>query len=225
MVIDMLLRAPKYRPSQFGHSSADRRRTDHYLAGEALDRDPRMVRIDRIEQDVIQGCLDALPPRAVVVDVPCGNGRMSQCVARREGMQLVALDLNQHMLQSMAVRDQPDMLRRRVQTDVLHLPLPDKCADLVVNMRMMHHLPNRALRLQVLRELVRVSRNHLITSFWTTHSWRYLRRRILGKTIRGFPISPPQFGALAQEAGIRIEQLIPTRRLYEEQVVAVCRIP
>ena len=221
----MLLRSPKYRPSQFGESSADGGRTDRYLAGDALDRDPRMSRIDRIEQDVVDRCLAAMPDHAVVVDVPCGNGRMSQCVAQQDLLQLVALDLNQHMLQSMSVRNQAGMLDRRVQADVLHLPLPNKCADLVINMRMMHHLPNRPLRLKVLRELVRVSRDWLITSFWTTHSWRYIRRRLLGKSIRGFPISPYQFMDLVDEAGLKIEQLIPTRRLYEEQVVAVCRVP
>ena len=119
----MLLRSPKYRPSQFGQSSADRGRTDRYLAGDALDRDPRMIRIDRIEQDVVDRCLSAMPDHAVVVDVPCGNGRMSQCVAQQDLLQLVALDLNQHMLQSMSVRNQAGMLDRRVQADVLHLSL------------------------------------------------------------------------------------------------------
>ena len=194
------------------------------MTGDALGRDPRMARIDRIEQAVIESCLDEMPEGTVVVDVPCGNGRMSQHVAQRSGLQLIALDLNAHMLQSMAVRDHPKMLGRRVRADLLYLPLPSKSADLLINMRLLHHLPDRPLRLQVLCELVRVSRDRLITSFWTTHSWRYVRRRIMGKSIRGFPISPPQFATLAEEAGLRIEKLVPTRRLYEEQVVAVCRI-
>jgi SAM-dependent methyltransferase len=219
----MLLGAPRHKPSRFSETTSDRGCTDHYMAGEHLQRDARMRRIDRIERRVVSDVLRRLASGSTVADVPCGNGRMSQIVLEQDGLGLVALDLNPGMLASMSVRGNDRLLQRCACANVLELPLADQSVDMLINMRLLHHIEDRATRLGMLRELARVSRRWLITSFWTTHCWRYVRRRLLGKQIRGFPIAPRDFRELCDEAGLDILRLVPARRLYEEQVVAVCR--
>lgn len=218
----MLLKPPTHQPSRFGRSTSDRGRTDRYMTDASLDTDRRMARIDALERHIVTRVLGRLAPGATVADVPCGNGRMSRIV-HGQACRLIALDLNPAMLASMTVRGDAGLLRRRACADVLRLPLADRSVDLLINMRLLHHIAERPLRLAMLGELARVTRQWLITSFWTTHSWRYLRRRALGKPIRGFPISPRELHALCADSDLEIESLIPARRLYEEQVVAVCK--
>src|SRR5690606_9377486 len=101
--------------------------------------------------------------------------------------------------------------------------LPDRSVDLVINMRLMHHLSTEALRLAMLSELARVTRDRAVVTFFSTHAWRYVRRRLIGKEIRGFPISPAEFRRLCAQCGLVVEELAPVRPWYEEQCLALCR--
>ena len=189
-----------------------------------LEADPRLRHISDIEQQIVREAVDALPPGATVADVPCGNGRMSQWVVRRGDLNLVAMDFNTDMLAGMRHRELPAMLSRRVQADVLHLPLRDKSVDLLINMRLMHHIPDRAVQVSMYRQIARVSRGPVITSFWTTHCWRHIRKRLLGKTIRGFPVSPEHFRGVCREAGLAVERMVSVGPAMEEQTVVICRV-
>lgn len=219
----MFWRDPIYRPSRFREKHADDRRGNRYMLHDH-EADPRMSRISQFEQDVVRAQVDALPAGAVVVDVPCGNGRMSQWVARRPELQLVAMDYNVQMLHGMRHREPASMLPRRVQADVLQLPLPDRSVDLVINMRLMHHIADRPTQVAMMRELARVCRGTVVTSFWTTRSWRYVRRRMLGKPIRCFPIPPDAFCGVCEEAGLDVERMLPVRRWIEEQTLVIARV-
>lgn len=219
----MLLGQRKHKPSLFRSHEADQARADDYMADQALAGDRRMQRINRIEQALVQQYINALPAGAVVLDAPCGNGRMSQWVIDRGDLGLVAVDYNQTMLNSMRLHAQQRLLGCRVRADVLALPLADKSVDLAINMRLLHHIPDDATRLGMLGQFARVCRGTIITSYWTTHSWRYLRRRLLGKVVRGFPVSPSRFGALCAQCGLSIERIVPVRRWVEEQCVVICR--
>lgn len=219
----MALLPARYRASRFREKTTPRNDTDRYLMDEAIQDDPRMRRLTEFEQNLVRSHIDRLPAGALVADVPCGNGRMSQWVARRPDLRLVALDYGLEMLQSVSRRGIPALLPRRVRADVTMLPLPDKSVDLLINMRLMHHIPDRATQVAMYRQIARATRGTVITSFWTTHAWRYLRRRLLGKPIRGFPVSPDHFRQVCAEAGLIVEKIVPTRRWYEEQCLAICR--
>lgn len=220
----MILKGPAYKPSQFRMTHADNRRGNNYMLDEEHSGDWRMARIDRIEQELVCQYINALPAGAAVADVPCGNGRMSQWVARRGNLSLIAMDFNSDMLAGMVHRGETSLMSRRAQADILNMPLADKSVDLLVNMRLMHHIPDRATQVAMFREIARVCRGTVITSFWTTHCWRYLRKRILGKRIRGFPVAPSHFQGVCEEAGLVVQRMVPARKWWEEQVNVVCRV-
>ncbi len=189
-----------------------------------LATDRRKRRIDETEGNIVRSLVGMLPAGARIADVPSGNGRLSQ-VVRRDDLDVVAMDFSLSMLTAMANRgDQAgSWLGRRVQADVTDLPLPDKSIDLFINMRLMHHIQDEDLQLRMYRQIGRVTRGKIITSFWTTHCWRYVRRRLRGKPLRGYAISPRRFQEICTRAGLTVERIVPTRRWWEEECVAICR--
>lgn len=193
-----------------------------YMMDEQLAGDRRKLRIDRIQQGIVADEVQKLAPGSTVLDVPSGNGRMTQLLNRAD-LSVVAMDFDHQMLKAIELRGVDRASRWRVRSDVTHLPLPDKSVDLVVNMRLMHHIADPATRVQMCRQLGRVTRGRVITSFWTTHCWRYLRKRILGKKARGHPVSPGEFLSACRHGGLVVERIIPMRRWYEDECVAICR--
>lgn len=194
---------------------------DAYMMQEQLALDRRKARIDRLEQGVVQQLIDALPAGATVADVPSGNGRMTQLV-RRTDLRVVAMDFNRSMLEAISRRDLPGLLPRRAQADITALPLPDQSVDLFINMRLIHHIEDHAVRVRMLKEIARVTRTTIVSSFWTTHCWRHWRKKSLGKQIRGCPIPPGEFRACCAEAGLTVQRLVPVRRWLEDEVLAIC---
>ncbi len=195
---------------------------DSYMMDAKLTGDRRKRRIDRIQQQIVRAELAKLPAGALVTDVPCGNGRMSRLVGAN--LKLAAMDFNVSMLQAIGGRKTATaVLGRRAAADILNLPLPDKCVDLFVNMRLLHHLPDQPTRVAMLREIARVTRGRIVTSYWTTRCWRYFRKRLLGKRLRGVAIRPAQMRDAVRQAGLVIESHIPMRRFYEDEVVVIAR--
>ena len=193
-----------------------------YMMADQLAGDRRKLRIDRIEQQIVADLVRELAPGATVLDVPCGNGRMTQLLDRAD-LSVIAMDFAHEMLKAMELRKIDGRGSCRVQGDVIHLPLPDKSVDLVVNMRLMHHIADPAMQGRMYRQLARVTRGLVITTFWTTHCWRYIRKRVLGKKIRGHPVPPDHFVSVCRQAGLVVERIIYTRRWYEDECVAICR--
>ena len=221
----MLLKPPKYRPSQFRGGGEKRTCTGQYMMddSEQMRRDPRARRISAIEQAVVKQCIAELPAGSLVLDVPCGNGRMGRWVAQRSDLRLVSLDYNFDMLKAMGRRDESTLLATRARGDVLALPLAEKSVDLVINCRLMHHIADDETAANMYRQIARVARGVVVTSFWSTHCWRYLRRRLLGKTVRGFPRSPAAFAEICRGAGLEVRRMVPVRKCVEEQVMVICQ--
>lgn len=209
-------------PQTSFRSTKDAHYAQAYMMDDQLAGDRRKLRIDRIQQGLVSEQLSALPAGALVVDVPCGNGRMTQRVTRPD-LKLVAMDYNHSMLQAMAQRGSPRMLACRSVADIMRLPLPDKCADLLINMRLLHHVTDQPMRVAMLREIVRVCRGRVVTSYWTTRCWRYARKRLLGKKLRGVSIAPAVFVDACEQAGLVIEKQVSMRPLWEDEIVVIGR--
>ncbi len=107
----------------------------------------------------------ATPER--VLDVPAGTGRLRANFA--DSRRYVAVDRSPSMLAQCE--------GNRLQADILALPFPDDCFDLVLCCRLLHHL-DPSERRACLRELARVSRGWVIVSFWDSASYHAWRRRL-----------------------------------------------
>lgn len=96
---------------------------------------------------------------AVALDLGCGNGRHLDLL-RKEFEMAVGLDFSLSMLQ---LCDAPV-----VSGDLCALPFRDGCADVVLCVAALHHLPTRDERLAALDEIARVLRasGETLISVW-----------------------------------------------------------
>lgn len=101
-----------------------------------------------------------------VLDIPAGTGRLRTLLSQHHTY--VAVDRSLSMLE--------ECDGARIVGAVHSLPFPDDSFDLVVCCRLLHHLPPSERR-PAIAELVRVSRDLVLASFWDTCSWHALRRR------------------------------------------------
>jgi len=109
---------------------------------------------------------------ALVLDSPCGAGRLSASLARFG--RCVGIDISSPML---AEARRGSGSERFLRGDVARLPFRDSTFDAVVCCRLLHHLAEPEELASVLGELVRVSRDLVIASFWDSGSWPAWRAR------------------------------------------------
>ena len=168
-----------YEARRFESSSAGRRRLRH-------------------ERALVAGFLAGLPPRQLILDAPCGMGRFTGSI-RAAGHSPVSVDLNIGMLQRARERHGDD--HPILQGDVLSLPFAKDAFGAAICFRLLHHLPDN-LVLAVLTELRRVSPRALVT-FYDTRAFKYWRKRLLGKRVRGQYYPASHVLGLANDAGWR----------------------
>jgi SAM-dependent methyltransferase len=203
----------KWAGEQAGEAYAQRR----FRSARAAQRDPRLVR----------GLLarHGLPAGARVLDAPCGSGRLS--AALRESAQalaLVRLDAQRPMLLSAMEHGGP---ASSVQGSLAALPFAARSFDAVVCCRLLHHLRARADLERVVGELVRVSRELIVASFWDAASLPALRVRLGFKRDEGpggrGHISRPDIGALFERAGAPVVEFRGVLRFVTQQTFLVAR--
>jgi ubiquinone/menaquinone biosynthesis C-methylase UbiE len=144
------------------------RRLTHHLEERALDQ--------------LLGSLGRVP---VAMDVACGPGRFAVTLASHCD-RLLQTDFSYHML-DLSREDHP-MERNKTSyflADARHLPLPDETADVVFCHRFLNHIHEPQDRINILRELSRVTRQYVIVSCLGPPSFiRAIRRaytRLIGK--------------------------------------------
>ena len=128
-------------------------------------RDPRLVArlLRRLPESV-------LPRGARVLDVPCGTGRLHAVLAGR-GLRVTSADVSPAMLAAHEAGR-----GHALCADAGRLPFDDGTFELVLCCRLLHHLRDEAELRRIVAELVRVSRGHVIASFWDRASLPELGR-------------------------------------------------
>jgi ubiquinone/menaquinone biosynthesis C-methylase UbiE len=117
----------------------------------------------------------------VAVDAGCGPGRYTAFLVAH-AKRVIAIDISKSMLE-LASRKAPPAERCRldlVQADVRWLPLKSRAVDLVVNLEVLEHLPNRrdgvAVALSEFQRVLKRGGGLLVESPLSRHSWwRVLR--------------------------------------------------
>jgi hypothetical protein len=170
----------------------------HYIGEQPVARyRARSVRRDRAEVALLE---TLLPERieGFALDAPSGHGRMSE-VLRARGGKPVSFDIS------------PDMARAALATsgraavaELEHLPLADRSVDLAVCFRFLHHVPTRAQRVGILKELARVSRRYVVLTWFHPVSLHHLRRLFARDSMR-FALTRRQIVDEASEAGLSLD--------------------
>jgi len=185
-------------------------------------RDRRFARsrhgrkVDAAERQIIAEWLREIPLGGPVLDVPCGTGRFLPILAARGG-QTVGADVAPEMIRlaQQAAREAGAACSFLV-ADGRHLPVADGTFELVMAMRLLHRIPGRAERMEVLKELARASRKWILFSFYNRRTWRGLRDRLRGR------YSGETRGAIAEEvalAGMRVDRFVPVGWMARQTLV------
>lgn len=150
------------------------------------------------------------------LDAPCGAGRLA---AELPGP-AVLVDRDPQML----VAAGP--LLPRACASVHRLPFADRTFAGVLCHRLLQHIPTAVERIDILRELGRVSRGPIVVSFFDACSLQHLRRRLrtaLGRRRSGR--SAIRRGAMLAEcraAGLEPIALRTLFRFVAEQTLVLC---
>lgn len=150
------------------------------------------------------------------LDAPSGAGRMSDELPRP----VVQVDRDPEMVAAAPGGS------ARACASVHALPFPDGCFAGALCHRLLQHIPTPGERIDILRELARVTRGPIVVSFFDSFSLQHLRRRLrrrLGARASGrSALSRRRLAAEIEAAGLRLLAVQPLRRFFSEQTLVLC---
>ena len=111
-----------------------------------------------------------------IVDLGCGNGRL--LLSMPEKVKYLGIDNNDKLLE-LAKKTHPK--NEFIVGNQLKIPVEDKTADVLMNIRSFHHIPSKKLREIALGEMKRVLKKDgiLIISVWNLWQFKYAKELIL----------------------------------------------
>jgi ubiquinone/menaquinone biosynthesis C-methylase UbiE len=117
----------------------------------------------------------------LVLDLPCGAGRFWGLLAEAPHRVILAADNSADMLKTALNGQSPDIVERvkTFQTSAFDIDLGDNAVDSIFCMRLIHHVAEQEHRLEMLRELCRVTRDTVIISLWVDGNYKAWKRKRL----------------------------------------------
>lgn len=151
----------------------------------------------------------------VILDLPCGGGRLTPAFADTAEL-VIEADIAHGQLLFGRAESPVATPRVWMTASAFHIPLRDDSVDGTICVRLSHHLPTAAERERLLAELLRVSRRFVIMTFFDHHSLKNVVRRLR----RPFDGQPPKMtmttarvAELAGEYGARLMDAPPLSRI------------
>jgi len=168
----------------------------------------REYRLLRQHMSVVGRC-------GVVLDLPCGGGRLTPAFADSARLVIEAdIAIGQiHFGRSQSAVSTP---RVWMTASAFHIPLHDDAVDGTICVRLSHHLPTANERERLLQELLRVSRHFVIVTYFDHHSLKNLLRRLRRPFNRKAPkltMTTAEVAGLARRAGARLVSAPPLSRI------------
>jgi len=139
---------------------------------------------NRTERRVIEKLLARAGRVGRLLDVPCGAGRLSDVMARWTE-QLYEADYAFPMLEY-ARSNAQSYTPEAINASAFELPFSDDAFDMVVSIRLNHHIPEREDRLRHLRELCRVSNRWVLVTVYDELGLRNRIARFRGRFRRRY---------------------------------------
>jgi ubiquinone/menaquinone biosynthesis C-methylase UbiE len=174
-------------------------------------RQPAKFKRYDLEEAIVSRWLRDLPKGGLVLDIPCGTGRLVQTVTRH-GLRYLGADVSRAKIGEAQHEAEAAETFGFVNADAEHIPLADNSVDCVIIWRLLHHIRDPRVRQAMLREAARVTRHEVIVSFHHPLSFTSIRKacqRVLtGKNQGAGAISHWRLRREAQACGLR---LIETR--------------
>ena len=138
------------------------------------------------------------------LDVPCAAGRLVP-VLLETADRVTAIDRSPAMVSVASATLAVEIAAGRAlvgEGDATALRFDDGAFDTVVCWRLLHHLTDRSLRIDILRELRRTARRLVIVTFADSGTWKARFQRLRGRNRRCQKLTQAEFRAEALEAGL-----------------------
>ena len=169
----------------------------------------------RREYELLRRHVACVGRSRVILDLPCGGGRLTPAFADSAGLVIEAdIALGQLIYARAAESLAPP--RVWMTASAFHIPLRDRAVDGAISVRLSHHLPTAAERERHLAELLRVSQRFVIVTFFDYHSLknrlRRLRRLYDGQAPK-MTMTVDRVAEIAQGHGARLIDAPPLSRI------------
>jgi SAM-dependent methyltransferase len=154
------------------------------------------------------------------LDLPCGYGRLHPIV-RQLGGSVVEGDWSFHLLTAARMFHAENGNSRPpagyVRATALSLPFSDCAFDLVLSVRLCHHIREHQERIHYLREIMRVSRKWLVFTYFDAMSVKNrtheFRRRFNGKRSK-WTLHPREVNDVSRSEGFEVVQSVWMSRFF-----------
>jgi ubiquinone/menaquinone biosynthesis C-methylase UbiE len=175
--------------------------------------------VDWLEKTALQKALKRVGRASAALDIPCGTGRITEFLLTR-GFEVTGADISDEMLEVAQRRvGSYSGFRGLVRQDAEHLDFQDKSFDFVVSSRFFGHLPS-STRIQVLKEMGRVTREVVIVAYFITDFLSRISKHIqrIGKKVDfvTYPVSMRNAKLEVDAADMKILQIVPMCRGVSE---------
>lgn len=181
-------------------------------------------RRNRKKITAIRKALALIARPGLVIDVPCGTGRLFEFMGQ-DGLRFVGADVSEGMLGEASRKPEARPALGLVAADAEHLPFKDGAFDAVLCIRFLFHVPGE-LRVRMLREMARISKEHLVIDYRMGFSWRNFARNALSPlTRKRRVIRPSKEEAFAQmrAAGLEPLAVFAVQPFFSDKHVVLCR--
>jgi len=177
------------------------------------------------EQRVLERILGEVPRGSLVMDAPCGTGRLLPLYLSK-GLRLVGSDISAEMINVARRRTERWKDGRNfLRMDFVQIPLSDNSVDAVFSIRFLPHFPPSE-RIRMLREFRRVSRGQVIISLSVSNGWMRVRRMIKAMLGHDKPVrNPATLTEICHElntAGLKQIKWFWTFPILSEQIILIC---
>lgn len=173
----------------------------------------------------IDKTLKNLEEGSLILDVPCGTGRLAPLVLQN-GFRWLGADISFEMME--VAREKTAWSKNakgNVRLDSEHMPFKSGSIDCVASIRFIYHVPASEGRIAILREMGRISKKWVIIDYNYPNPVKALYRRI------GHLVKPPKrkrrlsmreiYDELAS-AGLRVYKAFPVSRVLSDNVILLC---
>lgn len=166
---------------------------------------------------MVRRALEGVDRGGVVLDSPCGGGRIARAILAGKRRVVVA-DFSPWMV----IESLPGTLGG-ARADALRLPFKDQAFAASVCFRFLHSVPV-ALKLAAIRELGRVS-GVVLLNYLNALSSRNVKRFLLGQKQLANRMTELQAVAEVEAAGLKVEKCVYKSKFFFEDFVVVARRP
>jgi len=178
-------------------------------------RTPGRRYLSWLDARMVKNALKGLAREALVLDSPCGGGRISRRL-RSYGLRPIVADYSPWM-----VKESLPGAVGGVRLDAMQLPFRDNAFPASVCFRFLHSVPP-VMRLAAIRELGRVS-GVVVLNYLNAISVRNLRLFLVGAKQKRGRVTEEQAIAEVESAGLKVVRCVYKAKFFFEDFVVVAQ--